>query len=157
MNKYFALFLLICVPAFAHAQKVRLLNSTEQRWSGGIAGHSGVNYVFTVEFSAYIAEPMPDTLWVGNQPILITTVNSNEYANTKVSRTSRAVKYEIGARISHDEYADRYPVLDGKPKDTTHAPIAYKGVALLSYKVSGKPHYFVINKIMHEYPVANYP
>ncbi len=147
MNHRGSLILLVtlCIPMINYAQNISLLNSTFQSWSGGIAGRSGDNYTFIIEFSGYKTEPKPDTIWIGQQPvqILLQGSYSNQYPNTKVARTKNSIKFNISAGTSNDEYADRYPV-QGKQKTKPHAPKAYKGVALLSYRYRGKQHYYEI-------------
>ena len=158
MNKLSVIwFLSFCFPTMLFAQKIRVINSTERKWYGGIAGRSGANYTFLIEFSDFKVDPNPDTIWIGQQPIPVKTGSDNESANTKVSRNAKSIRFEISAGISKDEYADRYPVQGTAPKAIPHSPIAYKGVAMLSYTVRGQPRYFEIRKVMQEYPAANYP
>ena len=158
MNKLsIILVLLFCFSRVAYGQRIRMLNSTEQKWHGGVAGKSGANYAFLIEFADFKTEPIPDTIWIGQQPISILIANGKELFNTKIIRTSRAIRFEINVRVSKDDYEDRYPIQSRAPKATPHAPITYKGLALLSYSIKGDPQYFEIRKIMKEYPAANYP
>lgn len=153
------LFVVGLVPLPSLAQKVRLINSTQQSWSGGIAGRYGTNYTFTVEFSDFKREPIPDTLWLGEEPRLIILNDGTEQGNTVRTSSRKRVKFEIHAGTSHDEYLDRYPFNGGHKAvtDQPHPPISYEGVALLSYTYKGRKRYFVINKILTSYPPVNYP
>lgn len=146
-----------CSHYSTFAQKIKVINAIERKWYGGVAGRSGANYTFVIQFSDFKTQPVPDTLWIAEHAIPIKTGNNHENANTKVSRTIKSVKFEINVGISKDDYADRYPVQGNEPNVIRNAPIEYKGVALLSYKVSGNPYYFTVKKIMIEYPSTNYP
>jgi hypothetical protein len=49
-----------------------------------------------------------------------------------------------------------------KPDDpvktiTTQSPVAYSGVALLSYRYKRKTRYYTIKSIITSYPAVNYP
>jgi len=158
MNKLsIILVLLFCFSRVAYAQRIRMLNSTEQKWYGGVAGKSGANYVFLIEFADFKTDPIPDTIWIEQQPVPLSIANGKELFNTKITRTAHAIRFEINVRVSKDDYEDRHPIQSRAPKATPHAPITYEGVALLSYRIKGAPKYFEIRKIMKEYPAANYP
>ena len=162
MNKGLFFF---CLAACAHlaleAQTVRMINSSVQNWSGGIAGRHGANYAFSVEFSDFSTEPVPDTLWIENEPFGLLVLDSTiTYGNVKRTRTKRTVRYEFGANTYHDDYAEHNapPPFANEPKKTQpHPPIEYKEAGLLSYKYQGKEHYYTISKIMTVFPPANYP
>ena len=141
-----------------------MLNSTEQTWSGGIAGKHGVNYSFSIEFSKYKKEPVPDTLWIDKHPIPLSLQNiPRSQSNTKVIRKKKTVQYEINAGVSFDDYEYRFANPEQMETETEskkkvpNPPITYKGVALLSYQYKGKQQYFVIPKIMKIFPPVNYP
>ena len=158
--KLLSLLILLNFPFVLYAQNVRMINSTEQSWSGGIAGRSGTNYSFVVGFSEYHQEPLPDTLWIGEEPfkIVITDSTNGQNGNTKCIRSKKSVRFEISAGTYHDEYADRYPKPGNEKKPPLpHPPVKYKGVALLSYRYKGRQHYYTINRIMKVFPPVNYP
>ncbi|MCW3123080.1 MAG: hypothetical protein JWQ38_2572 [Flavipsychrobacter sp.] len=154
-----SLVAILFMPYLLHAQKIKVISATHAGWSGGAAGHHGDNYVFTIEFSDYKTEPVPDTVWVGNDVVQVVLTNNDpsQSVNTKVSRIKRSLRFEISARVAHDDYADRYPSQGQEKKVQPHAPIKYSGVALLTYKYNGKRQHFTIPKITTEYPHANYP
>ena len=68
MNYKFLVLVLVFVvqQQITVAQTVKIIHSTEQDWAGGIAGHTGENYTFEIEFSDYVQEPTPVALWIGN-------------------------------------------------------------------------------------------
>ncbi len=152
--------LLLFSACTAVAQNVRLINSTEQSWSGGIAGRHGANYNFIVEFSGYRTEPVPDTVWIGKTPYPVITDNNNQYnVNTKRVAGKRGVQFSIAVGVARDDYAEQLPTPGNNEKKAPKPvpPVRYKGVALLSYKYRGEERYFEINKIFTRYPPVNYP
>jgi hypothetical protein len=164
--KNHSLFVLVLLGVVAslssdcHAQKISMVSSTERHWSGGIAGHRGVNYTFSIRFEAFRNAPEPDTIWIGNEPIpiLIKGAEPNRPFNTTITRFSKSVQFDISAGTAKDDYADRYAPYSGKKEEEKpQPPIEYHGAAMISYKVDGKKRYYVINKIMHKYPPVNYP
>ena len=163
MSKLLKLLLLtaiVILPFISQGQTVKMINSTQQSWYGGIAGRSGANYTFVVEFSDFANEPIPDTIWIGDEPIKLTVCDSagKVNGNTKCKRSKKSIQFAIGVGTSHDEYADRYPIQGQEKKAIPpHPPITYKGVALLSYTYNGKRHFYMVSKIMTVYPAANYP
>jgi hypothetical protein len=149
----FISFIACFMPIRAIAQKVRLINSTERHWSGGIAGRSGTDYTFSVGFTGFKKEPVLDSLWIGDAPVIL-TIGSN----TAPSRQKGTFRYDITARTQRDEYEERHPLPPGeKQQQKPRAPRRYKGVALLSYTYKGTRNYFEINKIMKTYPQVSYP
>ena len=153
------IFFTILTPHALPAQTIKLVNSTDQGWSGGVAGRTGNNYTFSIEFSGFKPDPIPDTIWIGQTPVQLSITDSGDtQANTKRTKKKSSIKFNISAGTSEDEYADRYPTPDNMRKEVpSHCPITYKGVALLSYKYKGKKHYYVISRIMTTYPPADYP
>jgi hypothetical protein len=153
------LFLVFGLPVLAFAQNIRMISSTQQSWSGGIAGRYGSNYTFTIEFSQYRGEPVPDTLWIGKHPIVLVPpgYSALEEANTKCTRKNNSVTFEIQARTFFDDYADRYSLPGNEYMKEAKAPMPYKGVALLSYRYKGKQQYYEISRIMTAFPPVNYP
>jgi hypothetical protein len=154
------LFLSLFVQAKSYAQNVKLVNATQQSWSGGIAGRHGDNYTFVIEFSKYSKEPVPDTLWIGQQPIALQVSDSGvtPRTNTVTISGKHSIRYEISAGTSANEYTDHYPITGNKKEARQpHAPIKCKGVALLSYQYNGRHHYFEISKIMKVFPPISYP
>lgn len=158
--KYFLLLLtVIFSQQVVLAQTIKMLNSTMQSWSGGIAGRSGVNYTFSIEFSNYKQEPIPDTLWIGRSPIALVSADAGAVrVNTKRIANQKTVRFDITCgSTSADEYPTRYPNTGEAEKTRLHSPIAYKGVALLTYNYKGKRQKYVITQIKTIYPPANYP
>jgi hypothetical protein len=138
------------LPNIVTAQKIKLIASSEQHWYGGVAGHSGVNYSFTIEYAGFSQPFLPDTIWIDHSPIALNA------GNTKLIPAKNTARLQINVRTSKDDYADRYPIQGNEPKRTYHIP-EYKGAALLSYHCSGRQAYFGINKIITHLPAQNYP
>ena len=145
----------------ANAQTIKLLNSTRQSWGGGIAGHYGDYYTFSVAFSDYSNEPLPVTLWVDNEPFVLTITDEStpNGGNMKRKKANGKIVFEISVSTSHDEYMEKEMLLKGEnvKKKTPRPPITYKGVALLSYKYGTELKNFIIPKIIINYPPIDYP
>jgi hypothetical protein len=157
--KNYIVFLLF-LPLITSGQSIKLINSTSQSWSGGIAGRHGVNYSFEIEFSNIKKDINPDTIWIDHRaiPIILTETNLSENVNTRKIRKKDSVRFEIHTGTSYDDYEYRNQLPgDEKKKKEVNPPIPYKGVALLSYKYKGKEKYFVIDKIMKSMTPLNYP
>ena len=156
-----ALFFALAFYFPTNAQTVKLIRSTEQDWAGGIAGHSGENYNFVIEFTDYIREPVPVTLWLGEEPFKLVIDDSLLQGNTKITRLSGGKRFGLAIRVGtfRDEYADRNPPLRGKDAESQKPvpPKAYKGKALLAYYYKGQESYFEITKITEQLPKADYP
>lgn len=161
------LMLLMALPQLVQAQKVKLADATHHSWSGGIAGRHGDNYVFTIAFTRFTEEPVPDTLWIGKKVVVLNIAdahgkgmtNPHQNANTTVSRSKGKITYTINAQLAYDDH-DLYPHPPGdeqpKPKDA--APrVPYTGLALLSYRYGSTMRTYTIAKVLKEYPPANYP
>ena len=151
--------LAMSVVCSATAQSVKLINSTHQRWSGGVAGRSGDRYGFTIEFSKYKQEPVPDTLWIGKKSFAIKIGENNSFrnGNTKLTRSKNKITLEINENITKNEYYNPNEPPQEHELNTSQPPKPYKGVALLSYTYKGHRHYFEVSRIMNEAQAANYP
>ncbi len=155
--------LLLCLacslPGTLWAQTVKLIGSTRQDWSGGIAGRYGSNFTFSIEFSNYRLEPVPDTIWIGQSPIPVLLANTGDLqTNTKRIPGKKSVRFDINVGTSSHDLAGRMPKPDDPVKTiTTKSPVAYSGVALLSYRYKRKTRYYTIKSIITNYPAVNYP
>lgn len=159
MYRIALVLLMLPLAASAQGPNVKIISSCEQGWSGGIAGRHGTNYSFVVEFSKYkkANEPVPDTLWVGQEQVLL-SVRDSTYApgtNTRLIRYRHAMRFEINAGTAHDEY-NNGPLHSAHDSQSAHAP-AYNGAALLSYHSGNRQYHFVIGRIMKHLPPLNYP
>src|SRR4051812_36718688 len=125
MKAIMSLFLAFA-PILLQAQGVKLVSSTRQDWSGGIAGKRGSNYTFTIEFYNCPKEPMPDTIWVWQDAIVL---NEDPPPNVKRTRKGDTVRFDIRANIHKDDYRDRYSL--GEQQKEIPPPMKYNGVALL--------------------------
>jgi hypothetical protein len=136
----------------APAQNVSITQSECTPWSGGIAGRSGCNYLFTIAFSYRHVLPIPDTLWIEDNGIALT---SGDHGNMKVlEKDKRHIVYRISAQTSRDHGGVM-------PMNTKHAgahpKIPTGTVGVLSYRCASKHHYFPINAIQTWHPAINYP
>jgi hypothetical protein len=161
MNKLKLVFVIIVVfsTIALNAQTVRLINSTQQSWSGGIAGRHGANYTFKIEFSDYKKEPSLETIWIGQSPFPIVLVDSGTLQrNTRRTPRSNSVIFDINASTSFDDNAEQLSGPEHREKvKKSRSHMSYDGVALLSYKYKGKRRYYAITNITKTYPPVNYP
>ena len=150
---------IFCFPCHVRAQKIRLVNATDQSWSGGVAGRSGNDYTFVIEFSDFRKQPLPDTIWIGSQPVGLYLPDSLNGGNMKIKHTKQktSVIFEIKVSTSVDEYSVMNPLKQNEQKNApAHIP-TYKGFALLSYHCNGRQQHYVIRNIPKNYPPINYP
>ncbi len=156
-----ALLILLFLPIVTYAQNVKLINSSSTDWSGGVAGHAGTRYTFTIECSGFDRAAFTlDTIWIGNDPTrLLVKVNDKTAFNTVFKAGKKGVVYTINAAVDRSFHATvEDPYGNGnKTIKTAKPPLKYKGVALLSYHYKGKPYHFVIDKITIKYPPISYP
>jgi hypothetical protein len=160
--KLISLLLAFCAfQLYAMAHTVKVISATTQSWSGGVAGRSGTNEQFEIEFSGFKSEPIPDTMWMGDEtiPLIITNKSNFSEGNTICIRSKKSVTFKILGQTYRDEYAERFPPgLDPKKKNkVSHPPKPYKGVALISYKIDGKEYWFEVPKYTKTLPAINYP
>ncbi len=155
------MLLTLCLGFAATGQTVKVINSSVQSWSGGVAGRSGDNYEFRIIFSGYTKMPLPDTIWIGNEPMPIYIADSGviEEANTIRYRRKNAVIYEVHTGTQKFEENPNYAhnPLNERYAATARPPINYKGMGLLSYYYDGKHYYYQIPRIMHSLPPISYP
>ncbi len=160
------IFVLLSNTLDVIAQYVKLVESSEMNWSGGVAGRRGTNYNFTVDFIQFKKEPVPDTIWIKNTPFSFLQVGSTPQGTANIKKTigKKSVQYSISVAISHDDYRERVIAPPGSGEEKEHkqqtaarAPVKYKGVALLSYTYKGERHYFEITGITKKLPPVNYP
>lgn len=161
MHKAIAfLVLFTCVIQRVCAQSTKLISATRQDWSGGVAGHSGSRFTFSIEFSGYNEEPIPDTIWIGKKPVplFIKGKAKPEIVNTRRISSNETIRFIITTSIAHDAFGDHSPYASPLPREVNHTiPIQYKGVALLSYRYKGSEKYFEIRKFSTILPPMNYP
>ncbi len=164
MKKYAQLALLMAIilvwPHALFAGRVKVINSSSQNWSGGVAGMHGVHYHFTIEFSGFNQKPRPDTLWIGTEYIALDTAYESTGSNTKVkyNKSRNTYTFEINANTSNNENV----VLKIKgqkqvAKLKLKPPASGKGVAIVSYKCDKKQAYFIVPGFNEILPPLQYP
>ncbi len=144
------LLLLLMLPAASWSQTVKLIDATEQDWSGGIAGRSGTNYVFDIELKHCKKDVQPDTIWVGQSPTALSEKNTTQ------THTQSGLLLQIRVTIQGKNSYGHFPE-PTEPTPVVHAPCQYKGIALLSYHQDGKQYYYAIPRITKKYPHQSYP
>lgn len=155
------LLLMLLFPLLVNAQTVKVISSASTDWSGGVAGHAGTRYTFSIAFAGFDKNGLqPDTLWIGDKPTAL-KVKENDKGdfNTTRSTSKGKVTYTINAAIDRSThiYSPEPYGLDHKEADAEKPPLKYKGVALLAYHYKGRISYFVIDKIITKYPPISYP
>jgi hypothetical protein len=145
-------FVSTLVPFTVYGQKPIIRSATEQQWSGGIAGRWGVRYTFSIQFTDIKETPIPDTIWIGNDAIPLTTItHPGMQHNTVVTNNKKGHIWTITVGTSHD---DRRTPGDDAPERL--CPI-YRGVALLRYTYRGSHSSLAVKKITTHYPSLSYP
>ena len=141
------------------AQSIKLIKSTDQSWSGGVAGRSGDNYNFVISCTGLSAAFIPDTLWIGEESLPLSNGDTiiNGHVKITYSKNKTAAKIEVNARTEKDEYNMRNALPGAEKKASFHPPFAFKGAGLLGYRYKGRQHYFTIGRFTKIFPPINYP
>src|ERR1700758_43516 len=90
--RYIILSLFVGFALIANAQDVKVINATSQSWSGGVAGHHGINYVITIECNDI--NIVPDTAWINGNYFSL-SISKKDTAVRKVDRKNHTVTYKI--------------------------------------------------------------
>lgn len=155
MRKILSLVILM-LPLSVRAQNVKLISSSLQRWSGGVAGHRGENYRFLVDCPTCTQDPDFQKIWIGSIPFAFNAGDGN--TTVKKILGNKQHRYEITVRITHDDYAEREKVIKGEV-DTLMQPLPdhYKGRVFLEYKYDCRKRFLNIKSINSYLPDINYP
>jgi hypothetical protein len=138
-------------------QSAKLINSYEQSWAGGVAGHHGAHYRFILEFSGFRPEAVPDTIWLEGSPYALKLGGNMNVQLSKTMFGMQRKRYTIGIGTSHWDYQYMSHVFENKSANGPISPKNYKGPALVSYKAHGREEYFEIKNIMEHGPPISYP
>jgi hypothetical protein len=134
------------------AQPLKLTNANRQGWSGGVAGHWGVNYSITI--GPVSQDIVLDSAYIGDMVFpLVQGTGGN------VIRDTVHHSYTIVASESHDDNLGRDPdmIVNKETDKTPRKPLKiYTGAALVIYKYKGK-QYTLLVKQMDNLPGIAYP
>lgn len=152
-------FLIAASSAVTIAQTMKLVSSTDQGWSGGIAGLSGDNFKFIISCSCAGQPFMPDTLWTGDEAMPLSTGDSLDAGNVRITylKNKKTAMIEITTGTQKSEYTSFEMPPDNVKTTAARPPLGYKGVALLGYHYGGRRHYFTISRFTKVLPPVNYP
>lgn len=148
--------LTVCLGLSAQAQKTTVINATQQSWSGGVAGHHGINYVIGIEFTDTTA--VPDTAWIGGQYYRV-NIAKNDTVNRKVDKKRHIIRYTIYVYNSWNDLEDpaqRQKELEQRNKVKQPRTRKFEGAALISYQLHHK-QYDIIVKSFTQLQALNYP
>ncbi len=161
MRLTFLFITLLLYQCMGYTQTLKLNGATELDWAGGIAGHTGENYTFEIEFINCQEEPIPIMIWIGKYAIKLTIDDSIANNNTIINhkKGTGIYNYVIKVGTFHNEYAQRegMPTEDELLDKVDKPPIAYKGKALLSYSYQGRYHTYIIPEIITHLPNIDAP
>lgn len=138
------------------AQKIRLISAKSQSWSGGVAGHHGVNYY--VQLEVLDTTTIPDTLWISGNfyPIHF---DKHDTVFHKIDHKHHTVTYLLTAGQAWNDM-DAITRMK-QQKDTTKKAVKkphkeYSCAALVTYSIKHRQHIFQIEK-WTELPPLDYP
>jgi hypothetical protein len=156
---FLSAFLIAAPSAISIAQTMKLVSATDQGWSGGIAGLSGDNFKFVISCACAGQPIIPDTLWAGDEPIPLSTGDSLDAGNVRITylKNKKTARIEITTGTQKSEYTRFEMPPDNVNTTAGRPPFGYKGVALLSYHYGGRQHYFTISRFTKVLPPVNYP
>ncbi|MFM7023889.1 MAG: hypothetical protein ACKOXB_13040 [Flavobacteriales bacterium] len=148
------LFLFLFLPTLSFSQKLKLVNATAQRWSGGIAGSSGTNY--SVEFSVSPKDSVHlDSVYLNGKSYGLVASNQAIYDAFWFKRPEKKKTF-ISLIIKESFMQCAYPVADPMQQVKAPMPAVAEGSALLIYHVNGKKKQLLI-KSFTALPPVNYP
>ncbi|NDC43281.1 MAG: hypothetical protein EBZ77_17325, partial [Chitinophagia bacterium] len=124
-----------------HGQ-IKVIAATRQDWSGGVAGHRGTYYNFSLSSPIGNLATAPDSIWIGNEGFLLAPTGNNQQATIKTSKKGKTQVYDISIRRSFTD-SPYGPVASEKGTSSLPAP-SYKGVALISFYKGSERKYITI-------------
>jgi len=136
------------------AQKIEVISATSQSWSGGVAGHHGVNYSIVIKVGVKIT---PDSLYTNGAGFQLP---HDGYGESMITYDTVDHTYTIYASES---YTDPNPRNSDPTKINTASkrPVPavrqFEGSALLIYRYKKEKHLFVMKKTMEVLPALDYP
>ncbi len=145
--RYILVIISFLLLTSVRAQSVKLVSATQQRWAGGVAGSQGNIYSFTLKIDNKHKQVKLSSVWVDEQEFDI--ADGRNTVVVEALKDGRTVR--INVRTSS---ATKIP---GHTRPPQPAPIAYKGVALIGYKVGNKAQYFVVKKVAKQLQPLSYP
>jgi hypothetical protein len=137
-----AILISACSVGHTAAQKLKVLSATRQSWSGGVAGHHGVNFGFEIETKEKVVF---DSLYINHSGYKL-TARHDSIKHTFTLRTGESYTdpgFERGAVKQ---------VNNNKPLP----PRVYSGAALITYHYNGKTELLDIKEVK-SLPALNYP
>lgn len=133
-----------------NAQSVKVIDATSQSWSGGIYGHSGVNYMILLECHDTTKNITIDTVWIGNKSYY----NSQQTTINVVKKIAKGkFQYRIAFGESRD-LRDTDALRSAKANPNKNSPCRGKGCVV--YHSGRKKEIIEIDKITSLSPLA-YP
>ncbi|HXP50564.1 MAG TPA: hypothetical protein VN922_11450 [Bacteroidia bacterium] len=152
--RYIILTLFVGFVSITNAQSIKVITATSQTWSGGVAGHHGINYVIIIECSDTAITP--DTVWInGNYfPLSIT---AKDTANRKVNRKNHTVTYTIYEWEAYNDMDQTHRTSQEQQKaNTKNLYRNYDGAALISYRLKHRQHSIIVKQFTQLKPLC-YP
>ena len=142
----------------ASAQKVSVISSTKQPWSGGVAGRSGARYSFSLGFSSAKSQAVPDSIWIEDEvfPLKLSDATHTD-GNMTSTATKRARIFQININLYHDRYAMPGDAGSKPHGDKVTPPVHFDGIALVSWTYKGKKKFYEIKRLTNTLQAANYP
>jgi hypothetical protein len=153
--------LVIVLSAFCGllSAKPKLVAATKQSWSGGVAGRSGCNYSFKLQFSKRDRIRL-DSIWLDHVvfPLITGDLSMGVAGNCTVTAVGSNQEWEILVGTQHDEYASRHPTdAGGWVPPTQEPPIPVDGVACIGYSQKGVRKYLVVKAFTKVAKPQDYP
>ncbi len=141
--KILILFLTISGSNICTAQAFKIIKATSQRWTGGVVGRSGTNYL--VEIEAIRKSNIPDTVWIHDVSYPIDFLHKDGNCRRQIDSATKKVDYTISIGELHNDTNKQHLPAE---KDTMPAPQKparhFEGAAVISYKMRHKQRFFII-------------
>ncbi len=139
--------------------KLKVLVATKQQWSGGVAGRSGCNFRFQLQYANREGIKL-DSVWLNGFvfPCILPNTVTGEVGNCTIETHGKNTVCTILVTTQHDEYADRRPMEGGgAAQKSTVPPIKFEGVACFGYTQKGMHKYLAVKAFTQVAKPVNYP
>jgi hypothetical protein len=149
MKKFVAgIIIAICSSGHTLAQHISVVTANKQSWSGGVAGHWGINYSFTVKMDKDVTLDSLYVSYLGEKLVLGKPGQGN------VIKDSVNHVYIFSAGESHFDNSNGGPM---QPKDDSPKPLRHiTTTALITYYYKGEKRLLPV-KELQSLPSLNYP
>ena len=129
------------IPVMQKGQCIEVLEATSQEWISGVRG-GGSNITYRLRVSITTGCPVVfDSIWVAGKGLPVKAVGSAQPHDPKTTRDAVVTLIASEFRGSTTSTGEQQPI---PPPGLAKVPLAYKGAALVRYRVDGVEQYLTV-------------